>query len=173
MPKQIPNAREIIYTIAKRDLHEKGYMGLTLREIAAQSGIAVGTIYNYFSSKDMLVASIMAEDWLFSQKNMKKSFKTALTVEEGVRVIYDAIKNFVVKYEPIWKEYKGIPNGFAQRQMMLRNQMSNLLAELLELHGYKEDIGMCPLLSETILACAMQNDIPYSVLSQMIGRLFI
>lgn len=172
MAKQIPNAREKIFAVAKSHLFEKGYMGLTLRQVAASSGIAVGTIYNYFPGKEMLVASIMAEDWFVSLNTMKKSCKTALSVEQGIKAIYDSIKIFVIKYEPIWKEYNGMPNGFTQRQVMLRGQLSNLLVELLELLGRKEDIELCPLLAETILACAMQPDIPYSVLSKMIGRIF-
>lgn len=172
MAKKIQNAKEKIFSVAKKHLFEKGYMGLTLRQVAAQSGIAVGTIYNYYPSKDMLVASIMAEDWLVSIEAMETACTDALTVEQGVRVIYDAITDYIQKYEPIWSEYKGIPNGFGQYKSMLRKQLSNLIARLLELLGHKEDVGLCPLLSETILTCAIQTDIPYSSLFQMINRLF-
>lgn len=146
-------------------------MGLTLREIAAQSGIAVGTIYNYFKGKDMLIASIMAEDWLVFLKAMEKACTTAPAVEQGVKAIYDAIGEYVKKYEPIWKEYNEMPIGFGQRHVMLRSQLSKLLAELLERLGHK-DVRLCPLLAETVLACAMQEDIPYSMLSELISRLF-
>ena len=172
MSKQIPNARETIFAVSRKHLFEKGYMGLTLRQVAAQSDIAVGTIYNYFQSKDMLVASIMAEDWHVSLKDMKKNCETAITVEQGIRAIYDAIRDYVKKYEPIWCEYKGMPGGFGQYKALLRSQLSKLLAELLEHLDHKEDAELCPLLAETILACAMQTEIPYSALSQMIGRLF-
>jgi AcrR family transcriptional regulator len=172
MAKQIPNAKKKIFTVAKKHLFEKGYVGLTLRQVATQSGMAVGTIYNYFPSKDILVASIMAEDWLASLKAMKKACTTASSAEQGVRTIYDAIEEYTKKYQPIWKEYKGMPSGFGQRHLMLRNQLSDLLAELLEDLGHKEDATLCPLLAETVLACAMHKDIPYSMLSDMIARLF-
>ncbi len=172
MAKQIPNAKEKIYSISKKYLFEKGYKGLTLRQVAAQCDIAVGTIYNYFPSKDILVASIMAEDWLVSLNAMQNACVTAPTVEQGVRAIYDAIREYANKYEPIWTEYKGMPNGFGQRHIMLRSQLSNLLVELLERFGYEDDTEPVPLLAETVLACAMQKDIPYSMLAEMTGRLY-
>ena len=51
MPKIIEGAREKILTNAKRRLFEKGYLHLSLREVAKESGIATGTIYNYFANK--------------------------------------------------------------------------------------------------------------------------
>ena len=44
-----------------------------MREVAESSGVAVGTIYNYFPSKDILVGSIMAKDWMISLKNMENN----------------------------------------------------------------------------------------------------
>jgi len=172
MPKLIPDAKAKIISIAKKQLFENGYAGLTLREIADQCSLAVGTIYNYFPSKDMLVASIMAEDWHKSHKNMQKSCKTASNVEQGVRVIYKEICDYVQTYEKIWSEYKGMLNSFGQRHVMLRSQLSDLLSALLERLDRKEDMELCPLLAETVLAGAIQKDIDYSVLSRMVNRIF-
>ena len=63
MPKIIINAREEILKEAKRQLLENGYSATTIRSVAKATGIATGTVYNYFPSKDMLLASFMMEDW--------------------------------------------------------------------------------------------------------------
>ena len=34
-----------------------------MREAARRCGVAVGTLYNYFPSKDALAAAVMLEDW--------------------------------------------------------------------------------------------------------------
>lgn len=172
MPKLISDAKEKILAVARKQLFENGYPGLALREVASQSSMAVGTIYNYFPSKDMLVASIMAQDWQLSLITMSKACEVATSVEQGVKAIYDAIREYVKLYEPIWNEYKGVAVGFGERHRMLRNQLSDQMIDLLERLGHKKESGLCPLLAETILACAMQNDIPYSVLSDMVTRLF-
>ena len=173
MPKLIPDIKEKIFAVAKTYLFKKGYKGLTLREIASDIDVAVGTIYNYFPSKDMLVASIMAEDWLIFLKTIKEDCAVVLSLEQGIKVMYDAIKEYTKIYEPIWQEYKGMPSGFGQRHLILRGQLSDLLVELLGRFGHDQDYKLCPLLAETVLACAMQEDISYSPLSEIIGRLFL
>jgi len=173
MPKLIPDATSRIISTARKHMFENGYAGLILREVADQCGLAVGTIYNYFSSKDMLVASIMAEDWLASLKKMQNSCEIASTVEQGVRSIYCEIGEYVQTYENVWKEYKGVLSSFGEHHVLLRSQLSELLSDLLERLGRKEDLELCPLLAETVLACAMQKDIDYSVLSKAVNRLFL
>ena len=64
MPKIIENIREKLLEEAKRQVMEQGYSAMTIRSVASACGVGVGTVYNYFSSKDMLVASFMLEDWM-------------------------------------------------------------------------------------------------------------
>lgn len=64
MPKLINDLRNRILDSAERLLTEKGYQGLTIREIADECGIASGTVYNYFKSKEMLVGTIIGNRWI-------------------------------------------------------------------------------------------------------------
>jgi len=43
---------------AVEELRERGYAGLTIRNVARRAGIAPATAYNYFTSKDHLVTEI-------------------------------------------------------------------------------------------------------------------
>ena len=63
MPKRIENLRETILTTARAQLLETGYQDFAMREAAHRCGVAVGTLYNYFPSKDALAAAVMLEDW--------------------------------------------------------------------------------------------------------------
>ena len=65
MPKIIPNIREQLLNEAKKQIAEQGYSKTTIRSVANACNLGVGTVYNYFESKDMLIASFMAEDWNF------------------------------------------------------------------------------------------------------------
>lgn len=38
-----------------------GYDAVQIREVAAEAGVALGTLYNYFESKDHLLASLLVE----------------------------------------------------------------------------------------------------------------
>lgn len=53
--------QERIHAEARRLFNLKGYVGMTLREIAAGVGIEAQSLYNYTRSKQDLVASLMGE----------------------------------------------------------------------------------------------------------------
>ena len=59
MPKIIENLRDQLLQEARKQIAERGYTGTTIRSVAGACGVGVGTVYNYFSSKEMLIASFM------------------------------------------------------------------------------------------------------------------
>ena len=63
MPKIIENLRDQLLQEARKQIAERGYTGTTIRSVAGACGVGVGTVYNYFSSKEMLIAAFMMEDW--------------------------------------------------------------------------------------------------------------
>ena len=63
MPKIIENLREQLLAEAKKQTSEQGYAKTTIRSVAGACGVGIGTVYNYFESKDVLIASFMVEDW--------------------------------------------------------------------------------------------------------------
>ena len=56
MPKIIENLREQLLSEAKKQVKERGYAATTVRSVAKACGLGTGTVYNYFKSKDMLIA---------------------------------------------------------------------------------------------------------------------
>ena len=71
MPKIIENVREQLLAEAKKQVFEHGYADTTIRSVAGACGLGVGTVYNYFSSKEMLIATFVYEDWKAYLSNMQ------------------------------------------------------------------------------------------------------
>ena len=63
MPKIIENLQSKLIEEAKKQIEEAGYGAMTIRSVAKACGVGVGTVYNYFSSKEELVATHLLEDW--------------------------------------------------------------------------------------------------------------
>ena len=63
MPKIIDNLEENILSAARRLVAEHGYAAVTMRAVAKECGIAVGTFYNYYPSKDAMLAACLLHDW--------------------------------------------------------------------------------------------------------------
>ena len=63
MPKIIENLPERLAEEALRQIEESGFASMTIRSVAKGCGVGVGTVYNYFPSKDALLAAFLLADW--------------------------------------------------------------------------------------------------------------
>ena len=63
MPKVLDNPRQKLLQEARCQVEEKGYSAMTIRSVAKACHVSVGTVYNYFPSKEALVATHLLEDW--------------------------------------------------------------------------------------------------------------
>lgn len=55
--------RRSILDAASRQAEEGGYAGVHIRAVASEAGVALGTLYKYFESKDHLLAALLV-DWV-------------------------------------------------------------------------------------------------------------
>lgn len=67
MPKIIKDLKPQIKHQALILFEEVGYSKVSMRKLASQVGIAVGTLYNYFSNKEELYLEILIESWKDTQ----------------------------------------------------------------------------------------------------------
>lgn len=128
MPKIIENVREALLTEAKRQISERGYKATTIRSVAAGCCVAVGTVYNYFSSKDMLVASFMLEDWIEVIAWLKSAPKD--DAKKYLFDVYSALCSFSEKHRALFcdKEAAKVYNSvFYERHRQLRSQLAELM----------------------------------------------
>lgn len=155
MPKIIDGAREKILENAKKRLFENGYQHLSLREVAKESGIATGTIYNYFANKDYLIASIMLEDWEITLKKIDQVIEGASNVKEGVLNICGAIDEFCEIYAPVWKQPSvaaAATPDIGYRHEFLVKQLMEKVDQLLEREGYGDKKHFTALIAELMLS---------------------
>ena len=99
MPKIIENVREILLLEARRQAKEKGYGAVTLLSVANECGIGTGTVYNYFPSKDMLIASFILEDW---EKILSAMRDTHLSGIEKIGIVFSLLVQFSEDHEYIF-----------------------------------------------------------------------
>lgn len=162
MPKIIEGAREKILTNAKRRLFEKGYLHLSLREVARESGIATGTIYNYFANKDELIATIMLEDWLTTLEKMDVEAEAAPNVADGVMKFCEIVEEYYNIYTPIWGQPSVAAAAASEmqgRHRMLCRQIADRVETLVERKGHAAPDKYSLLIAEMILAVLGKDEV--------------
>ena len=162
MPKIIEGAREKILANAKKRLFEKGYQHLSLREVAKESGIATGTIYNYFANKDYLIASIMLEDWEKTVQKMEERCKEAHSVKEGVQGICQSMEEFYEIYAVVWKQPSvaaAATPDMKHRHEFLISQLIGQIDSLLENQGYGNRKEFNRLIAELVLTSIGKQEV--------------
>ena len=87
MPKIIKNPEDRILQAARNRLLDKDLSSFSLRGVAADCGIAVGTIYNYFKDKESLMAAVMIHE--FSMRYRKRHELLLSQITEMIKGLYE------------------------------------------------------------------------------------
>lgn len=128
MPKIIENVREQLLSEARKQIAERGYSATTVRSISSACRIAVGTVYNYFPSKEMLVASFVAEDWSHAMDSVKKELPGE--AKYTVRAVYELLSDFCTEHAALFADpeaLKAFSTVFHERHAQLRDQITEIL----------------------------------------------
>lgn len=174
MPKIIENLRETILQQSRQLLLESGYDAFTMRNAAQRCKIAVGTLYNYFSSKEELAGSILLEDWQAALAQIKKECDAAADWEEGLTAAYCGILRFCEPYRGLWEAcgFAGFQNSeYARRHQKLARQLAASLRPLLEKTGFELPAQTDLFLAENILLCAGNSEMSFSAFQQIARHL--
>ncbi len=130
MPKIIDDLQKKIMKEAKQQVLENGYTRTTIRSVAQDCGIAIGTIYNYYPSKDYLIASFVLNDWIPLKEAINEKCKSTSKPMEAFHFMYMMLGKFISDYQPLFRENGAIKNvsiTFHRRHCELRGQLAEML----------------------------------------------
>lgn len=159
MPKVIEGVRENILSFVRECVKEGE--NPTIEKIARHCGIANGTVFNYFPSKDMILATVILEDWTAIFAHIEESLPAA-SEGEGLDRFYEALRGFCKKYEKIWASSysdKSVQSALQKRHVPLRDRVGALLKKILP----ALPDALYPVLAETLLLLARDDTLSYSV----------
>lgn len=131
MPKIIENLRDRLLDEAINQINNNGYGKTTVRSIAKACGVGVGTVYNYFESKDMLIATFMLDDWKKCIDGIAKD--GSLDPETLLRSIYNALQGYIKKYDKLFNDSDAVvafSMAFSDKHNLLRSQISALIFDM-------------------------------------------
>ncbi len=127
MPKIIENLPQRLVAEARRQIAELGYSTMTIRSVAKAVGVGVGTVYNYYPSKESLTAAFMLEDWRSCMEGVGACAASADSWEPVLRALYGALQQFIGLHETIFRDEAaraGFAGSFGRYHGLLRSQLA-------------------------------------------------
>lgn len=132
MPKIYDDLRETIVQKAKKIIVSKGYSKLNMREVAKTCGIAVGTIYNYFPTKDSLMSELMYQYWLEFIEAIKQEQQENHDLFVKFRNIYQLLESFLDTFKDTWLKLNGTEKGMTKEHHRQKQEVVDLFVDTLE-----------------------------------------
>ena len=168
MPKIIEDLEKRLLEETRRQIEELGYGAMTVRSVAKGCGVGVGTVYNYFPSKDDLVASFMLADW----KPCIAAIEAVSTYSDShtnvIRCIHDQLRQYAARHTALFRDEAAaerFAGTFSPRHAMLRRQLAAPLRKFCDSDFAAEFIA------ESLLTWTMAGK-SLEEISAMLDRLF-
>ncbi len=135
--KQRKEREALILQVAEEVLMEKGYYETSIDEIAARVGIAKGTVYLHFPSKEDLVVAIFERDMQKITELVEVTISSGLTarakLEAILQLLYGGILNQRMQLLYSISNSAELRHIFMEKKACLRDQWEQLSARIISL----------------------------------------
>lgn len=128
------NNRESILNSAREVFAELGYGATTVRDVIRKTGLASGTFYNYFKSKEELFEAIMDDGMRRIRPRLKADRIRSRNFEEFIRNAYSTYFDYLVTDRHMFQMIRGNQTWFR-----VRMDTPEVLAGLEEIREYIEE----------------------------------
>lgn len=162
MPKLLTNVKESILAHARETMMTEGCDALSARVLARRCGIAVGTLYNYFGSKDAIVAAVVLEDWANTVSGIDEDILSCSELIDGMLLLFRAVSGFAQKFDSVWKRFgsaAGARDYIIKFHKPIRRQIAALIDKVIGKTGRPELLPLSDMLAESLLACVSNDDL--------------
>lgn len=130
MPKIIENLESRLLEEAKKQLFALGYGTMTIRSVAKACGVGIGTVYNYYASKDDMIAMVMQKDLDECFRVVRERAGGSDSVEDLLRHVYDQLVTFSREHSGMFRDQIEAANflgAFNIYRKQLRDQIAQIL----------------------------------------------
>lgn len=158
MKRKDENLRGELLRCAQSIADTDGYEKISIRALAEQAGIAAGTVYNYFSSKDEILLAMTDEYWSKALEEMGGVIADAPFFEQLEQIYQYLCKALQSSVGTLMNSLGGVREAGAQRMLSMHTVMHKMLLCYLEKDGaVREDAWTDSFTRERFLEFVIAN----------------
>lgn len=127
MPKIIENLPRRLLDEARCQIIQDGYSAMTIRSVAKGCGVGVGTVYNYYASKDALVAAFMLEDWQKCMRHISAVSEASDVALPVLEAVHTGLRQFTQAHTAVFQDAaaaSAFAGSFSRYHSLLRSQIA-------------------------------------------------
>jgi len=128
--KKFIDKRAIILNAALKTFVKRGYPDTKVAEIASEAGVAEGTIYNYFHSKEELLLALFDEKWGMIIDEIRKKIQRLDDPNKKLKAIFATVVMMFKKNRQLAELFMV---DIRQSSIFLNNYTINRIVEFLDL----------------------------------------
>jgi AcrR family transcriptional regulator len=148
--------RNAILDAATRVFAERGLTAAPTSEISKRAGIAEGTLFTYFKTKDELINALYREIKLELADAMMSGFPRKKSVRTRLRHVWDGYVNWGMKHPE-------------QRKVLAQLQVSGMLSKASIEAGSAPFVEMQNMIRNASEQHILRADLPIELISKMLG----
>ena len=165
MPKIIKDLKKNLKAEARRQVMEGGYESMSVRSVAKVCKVGVGTVYNYYCSKDDLIAGFLAEDWQESLERVQVVRNGSTKLKPVLETLYTELDAFAKRFGVVFYAAKSKnPTPPRQYHESLRAQISKMILP------YYPDVETADFVAESLITWSVEGR-DFTVFYKIVSRL--
>ena len=150
--------RNAILDAATRVFAERGLTAAPTSEISKEAGVAEGTLFTYFKTKDDLINALYREIKLELADAMMSGFPRRKSVRTRLQHVWDGYVNWGVKHPE-------------QRKVLAQLQVSGMLSKESIAAGSAPFVEMQNMIRNAVEQHILRMDLPIELISKMLAAL--
>lgn len=181
LPKIIEEPREAILNNAKSIVLQSGYEELTIRRVAKDAGISVGTVYNYFPTKRALVIQLLEDYWDSFLVVMDQIDQEQPEFYQKLEKIYSQLDKFIKVFREVW--LKDVSAGHQEEDIpkkriffeKMNSRLDRILVEAQSsgaIHLSTDSNATARFLMMNFFTMALMNQLEYDSFEELLKKLF-
>lgn len=138
MRKKNPVLEEEILTVSARLMRERGIGSFSLRSLSSELGISLGNLYTYYSSKDLILISILERKSDILVRMVSQINVT--TLEEYIKALSDAFREqYTSETGPMMASIGHHDREAVRKMNRVLDTLDVVISDALQGYGVTED----------------------------------